>query len=128
MAKNKIEVNRDEFFDGNEENDIINKILKYDFLLWFKKNGFDEKYLRKIFQEKRLSSSEQNNFNSNLRKAKQELGINIYEIILYLENNIYKLKKILSILDEETMYILKKELSSKYKIKLDLNVLYKILK
>ena len=48
-------------------------------------------------------------------------------MVLYFENNINKLKKILSVLDEETKHILKYELSSKFKIKIDKNMLYKIL-
>jgi len=127
MSKNKIETNKEEMFDGNEENDIINHISKQNFFIWLDKNGFNAEQIKMFFVEKRISSIEQNRFNVILRKAKKETGISIIEMVLYFENNINKLKKILSVLDEETKHILKYELSSKFKIKIDKNMLYKIL-
>jgi hypothetical protein len=127
MAKNKIETNKEELFDGNEENDIINNISKQNFMNWLEENGFSEKQLKQFFQEKRISSIEQNRFNIILRKAKKEIGVSISEIVIYLENSVFRLKKILSVLDEDTFHILKHELASKFKIKIDKNMLYKIL-
>jgi hypothetical protein len=127
MAKNKIETNKEDLFDGNEETDIINIISKQNFMNWLEINGFSEKQIKQFFQEKRISSIEQNRFNILLRKAKKETGISIVEIVLYLENSVVKLKKIISILDEDTFHILKHELASKFKIKIDKNMLYKIL-
>jgi len=127
MAKNKIETNREDLFAGNEENDIINIISKQKFFLWLDNNGFNEIEIKRFFKEKRISSTEQNRFNIILRKSKKETGVSIIEMVLYFENNINKLKKIISVLDEETKHILKHELANKFKIKIDKNMLYKIL-
>ena len=127
MAKNKIETNREDLFAGNEENDIINIISKQKFFLWLDNNGFNEIEIKLFFKEKRISSTEQNRFNIILRKSKKETGVSIIEMVLYFENNINKLKKIISVLDEETKHILKHELANKFKIKIDKNMLYKIL-
>ena len=115
MAKNKIETNKEEFFDGTEENNIINNISKDNFIFWLNENGFDGVYLKKFFQEKRISSVEQNRFNIVLRKCKKELSVSIIDMILYLESPINRLKKIISTLDESTRHILKHELAGKYK-------------
>ena len=127
MAKNKIETNKEEFFDGTEENNIINNISKDNFIFWLNENGFDDVYLKKFFQEKRISSVEQNRFNIVLRKCKKELSVSIIDMILYLESPTNRLKKIISTLDESTRHILKYELAGKYKIKIDKNILSELL-
>lgn len=126
MAKNKIEACKDELFDGTEENGIINSIAKQNFMDWLDKNGFGSLQLKHFFQEKRISSIEQNRFNFILRKAKEETGMTITEMVLSLENSVVKLKKVISILDEETYHILKHELADRFKIKIDKNMLYKL--
>ena len=126
MSKNKIESDRDNF-GGNEESDIINNISKQNFLEWMQMNGFTEDQLKHFFQEKRISSIDQNRFNVILRKAKEETGISLIDAVLFLENVNNKQKKILSVLDEETRHILKHELAAKFRIKIERNMLYKIM-
>jgi len=127
MAKNKIETNKEEFFDGTEENSIINSVSRDNFLFWLNENGYDDDYLKRFFQEKRVSSVEQNRFNITLRKCKKERGTSIIDMVLFLESDINRMKKIVSVLDENTRHILKTELAKKHKIKIDKNILYKIL-
>jgi len=127
MSKNKIESESNNSFDGNEETDIIYIISKQKFLSILSESGFNEERLKHFFQEKRSSSIEQNKFNIVMRNIKENFGISIIEMVVFLENANSKLKKILTLLDEETTHILKHELAKKFKIKIDKNMLYKIL-
>ena len=63
-----------------------------------------------------------------MRKINKDSSVSIIDMVLYLENSVFKLKKIISILDEVTLHVLKTELANKHKIKIDKNILYKLLK
>ena len=128
MPKNKIEANNTDYFNNDESNDIIDKIFKRDFLVILERNGYSEDDLKKFFQEKQISSIAQNQFNYTLRRINKQCGISLIDMVIFLENSINKLKKILLTLDEETTHILKKELSDKYKIKITKNTLFELLK
>jgi hypothetical protein len=128
MAKNKIETNKEELYDGSESDTIIDNIDKENFLNWLENTGFGIEQIKRLLQEKKVNSIDQNHFNFIIRKAKVEIGVSICESVLYLENAINPLKKIIGALDEETMHILKHELANKYKIKIDKNMLYEILR
>jgi hypothetical protein len=124
----KIEfVNINQLINRSEENEIIDEINRNEFFKLMSEHGFDHNTLRRLFENKRISANEQINFNNALRMAKQKIFINIYESIIYLDECFIKIKKILSFLDGDTKYILKKELSDKYKIQLNKNELWKIL-
>jgi hypothetical protein len=128
MSKNKIEsISRDNFFDKTKENEMINDISRAEFMAWMEENGYDANRLRKLFEEKRISSVEQSKFNYLLKKTKKELKISIVDCVLYLDELMDKIKKIVSCLDEDTKYMLKSELAKKYKINLKNNYLYKFM-
>jgi len=123
--KNKI------VFEKNDnkvnEQELINEIQKNEFFNWMSKNGYSFEDIKDILDGKRVSAGEQSRFNMTLRRAKKEINISLTEAIVFLEESFVKFKKILTLLDGETRFELKNELSSNYKIKLDKSSLSQIL-
>jgi hypothetical protein len=90
--------------------------MKREFFEWLDKKGYDFNFLKNVFDGKKASLIEQNRFNIILRNAKQDLNLDICKMVVYFEEDFTKLRKILAILDGETKFIIKKELSAIYKI------------
>jgi len=111
----------------SNEKEIIDNIDKVLFFKWMDSCGFDKDRLCDIFDSRKISGHEQDKFNQALRNAKDKVNISLINSVLYLEEYAVQLNKLLSILDNETMFVLKKELSEKYKIELDINSLSEIL-
>ena len=95
------------------ENELFDDISRQEYFKWMENQGFSYENLMKLFENKR------NRFNSILKRAKSEINVDIYESILYLEEQFVKMKKILNLLDDELRYLLRTELEEKYKIKTD---------
>ena len=128
MSKKEIRiVEIEKISDKINENEIINDIIKNEFFNYMDKKGYSFEVLQKLFECNKISSSEMNNFNVFIRKINKEMTINIYEMVIYFEMYFTKIKKILNLFDKETKFILKKELSKKYHIKIDENNLKLIL-
>ena len=128
MAKNIVTtVDKEKIICRVNEQELVDEILKKEFFIWMKDNGYGYKEIKEIFDGKRLSAAEQSKFNSTVRRIKKEENISITETIVFLEESFTKFKKILSIFDGETKFELKKELSKKYHIKLDETNLSQIL-
>jgi len=124
--KHKIIFEKDFETKGNEQ-ELINDIQKDEFFAWMIKKGYKYNDIKNIFDDKKLSAGEQSRFNETLRNIKKETTISLTEALVFLEETFVKFKRILSILDNETKFELKKELSQKYKIDLDENTLSQIL-
>lgn len=124
MAKNKISFETDENLN---EQELINDISKNEFFKWMNNCGYGFNEIKEILDGKKLSAGEQSRFNSILRKAKVEIKVNLTDSIVFLEESFTKFKKIIAILDGETRFELKKELSENFKIKIDENSLSQIL-
>lgn len=101
------------------ENELFDDISRQEYFKWMENQGFSYENLMKLFENKRISSIEQNRFNSILKRAKSEINVDIYESILYLEEQFVKMKKVLNLLDDELRYLLRTEMEEKYKIKTD---------
>lgn len=101
------------------ENELFDDISRQEYFKWMENQGFSCENLMKLFENKRISSIERNRFNLILKRAKSEINVDIYESILYLEEQFVKMKKILNLLDDELRYLLRTELEEKYKIKTD---------
>jgi len=112
--------------DKEHESLIFNDINKKDFFNWMDLCGFNCERICEVFDSKRISGYEQNEFNTALRNAKIELNIDLIDSILYLEEYAIKFRKIISMLDNQTTYMLKKELSEKFRIEIDTNNLSKM--
>jgi len=123
--KNKIVFEKND--DKVNEQELINEIQKNEFFNWMSKNGYSFEDIKDILDGKRVSAGEQSRFNMTLRRAKKEINISLTEAIVFLEESFVKFKKILTLLDGETRFELKNELSSNYKIKLDKSSLSQIL-
>jgi len=126
MSKHQINFEKDNNEKTNEQ-ELIDEIQKNEFFKWMNKNNYSFENIKEILDGKRISAGEQNRFNTTLRKAKQELKMNLTEIIIFLEESFTKFKKIITILDGETRFELKKELSENFKVKIDKNNLSQIL-
>lgn len=124
MAKNKISFETDENLN---EQELINDISKNEFFKWMSTCGYGFNEIKEILDGKKLSAGEQSRFNSILRKAKVEIKVNLTDSIVFLEESFTKFKKIIAILDGETRFELKKELSENFKIKIDETSLSQIL-
>ncbi len=111
----------------DDEKNIIDSICREEFYKWMSENDYTDPELKEIFNSKRISAYEMNRFNATLRRMKEETGIGLIEVILYFEEEFIKIKKILSVLDDDTKLLLKKELGAKYKIKIETNDLSSIL-
>jgi len=118
ILKDKVKlVNLDNITNKSDERELFDNISRGEFFNWLSDHGYDRANLKLLFENKRVNSSEQNRFNAVLKRAKVEIEINISDSVLYLEDSFVKLKKILTLLDEDVRYILKCELEEKYKIK-----------
>lgn len=111
----------------HNENIIIEKISKQVFFNFLEKHGFNQESLKSIFDNKRISSIQQNKFNIALRVINNDYKISLIECVIFLEEKFIGFKKILSILDDDILYLLKKEMSQEYNIKLKENGLLDIL-
>ncbi|MFA5484943.1 MAG: hypothetical protein WC260_01715 [Candidatus Pacearchaeota archaeon] len=105
--------------------DDIDKETLYDYFLEYK---LDKSIFDKIFYAETYSTTEQNEINQIFRTISKTYDISMVDIVLFLENDFGKLKKILSFLDGDSKSLLKKHISNEYHIKMDSNKLYKILR
>lgn len=94
----------------------------------FKKYGFDKSELDRIFFAETYSSAEQHELNQVFRIVTKTEGISLIDIVLFLEQDYDKLKKILSFMDGDTKSLLKNQMSKKYGFKIEENTLWKILR
>jgi len=115
------------FFNSTNEKAIFYDITKTDFFKWMSSKGLSSEELKEIFEGKKMNSFEQNKFNMLLRKVKSELLFSIVECLVYLDEAVVDMKKLVCALDSETKYIVKRELSEKYRIPLDKTNLSEIL-
>lgn len=115
--KDKVQlVNLDNINGRSEEKELFESISRKEYFDWMSKHGYDREGLKKLFENKRVNSSEQSRFNAILKRAKKEIDIGISDSVIYLEEKYVKMKKILTLLDEDVKFILKCELEENFKI------------
>lgn len=124
--KHKIAFEKDED-DKTNEQELIDEIQKNEFFNWMENHGYSFEEIKEILDGKKVSAGEQSRFNTTLRKAKKDINVSLTEAIVFLEESFVKFKKIINLLDGETRFELKKELSENFKIKLDKSSLSQIL-
>jgi hypothetical protein len=102
---------------SSEDNylDMIDRKRFYEKLL---KNKINGNPVSDLFKKKEISSIEKEKFNALLKKLKKLYDINIFETLLYFEQDYSDMMKLISLLDATTKQILKEELSKKYHKKL----------
>lgn len=108
------------------ENNIINDIQQHQICDLLEKYKFTYDKIKSIFESEVYSTSLQNDLNIIFRKLKKHHNINLLDIVMYLEE-FTKIKKVLYFFDADTKWLLKKELSKKYNIKIKGNDLYQIM-
>jgi hypothetical protein len=109
-------VNQDSINKKTHETDLIDEILKNEFFKMMKDSGFDFNVLKEMFESKRITVNEQFKFNICIRRVKKELNMSFIDCVVFIEEYFAKLKKVIGILDEESMCLLKNELADKYKL------------
>ena len=129
MSKNQIVTLDSQFSIQNKSNEseVISEILRNEFYKWMEENGYELEKIKSIFDGTKLSATEQSRFNLLIRRAKKETNISLTEMIMFFEEQFTKFKKILTVFDGESKFELKKELSSKFHIKLEETNLEEIL-
>ena len=120
-------INQKNVNNREEENYIVNDLNKREFYSWMKSLGFNKTTIKSLLDSKRVSAYDMNRFNVTIRKANIEQETDITDIVIYFEDDFVKMKKVLSLFDDETKLLLKRELSEKYKIKIEESNLYKIM-
>ncbi len=96
----------------NIENEVIKKISRERFFGELQDQNIDFKILVKNFKEDLNTLGK---FNFFLKMMKQNFNINIYESILFLEEEGYKTKSVGALLTSDNKYTLRMELTEKFK-------------
>lgn len=128
MSKHQISTyDQGKIVNKTNESELVKGIMESEFFVWMNDNGYDYNSMKELFEARKISATEQSEFNDTLRRAKEEINVNIMDMIICFEENFVKFKKILDIIDSDTKYELKKELSKKHYIKLEETNLNQIL-
>lgn len=119
----KIDINsfikkQDEMYNNIDKKNFF-KILENDF-------GYTVDMLIKIIDGGVYEVNEQQYLNIVFRSLNENYGIKMIDVILFLED-ILLTNRIMKFIDEETEWILKKELNDKYKIIKKKNNIHKII-
>jgi hypothetical protein len=110
--------------NSSSENEYVFQIDRKSFYEDVRKYDFD---LIKFFKLKVVTDSDRERFNILLRKLKENNRINIFESIIFIEQDFSDIKGLAELLDEEIKQVLKEELSKSYHIKLPKNKLLNFL-
>lgn len=102
------------YSDTNIESEVIKKISRERFFGELQDQNIDFKHLVKNFKD---DVNGLGKFNFFLRMIKQNYHINIFESILFLEEEGYKVKAVGALLSSDNKFILKTELNEKFKTK-----------
>lgn len=102
------------YSDTNIESEVIKKISRDKFFGELQDQGIDFKTLIKNFKD---DVNGLGKFNFFLRLMKQNYHINVFESILFLEEEGYRVKSIAALLTSENRFTLKTELNEKFKTK-----------
>lgn len=102
------------YSDTNIESEVIKKISRERFFGELQDQSFDLKSLIKNYKE---DFNGVGKFNFFLRMMKQNYHINIFEAVIFLEDEGYKVSSIDSLLSSENRFALKTELNEKFKTK-----------
>lgn len=110
-----------------DEENIIAKTMKENFFQQIS-GYYTLKEMQNLFDGKsKVNSSVQNKFNTTLKQIKADTNIPIYEMVICLEKSFTKFKKILSILDDELIEVVKNELATEYNIPIETSTLESII-
>lgn len=79
--------------------------------------------LENLLTKSVLCVQDYHTFNTFLRKLEEEEKISVYESLIIMESYLVKFKKLISMLDGENLYKVKRELAEKHRIKMQKNKL-----
>lgn len=119
---------KESLIEKANESKIFDKIDKSMVFKSFKKYGFGKSELDRIFFAERYTTEEQHELNQVFRILTKTEQISLIDMVLFLEEDYDKLKKIVSFMDADTKHLLKNQMSKKHGIKIEENTLYKILR
>jgi len=124
----EFELNKKENEEFRKIEDNLHRELDSDkfFELMENKFGYDYKIITKYILGGSYTYNEQHEFNIALRKMKKLYNVDISDAILFLEETM-ALNSILRVIDGETEYLLKDEMSEKYYISSGTNNIFEIM-
>ena len=106
--------------DRNAEREIHRKISRDIFKKMMSEFKID---LSSIFEDERVNSKQAQNFNRFLTHLKRTNIMEISECLIFIEEEYTSFKKIKTVLNDENLEIVKREMAKKYRIKLPKNSL-----
>jgi len=113
-------VKRDHIDDKFSLSDLNSQLCKSDFFKAIKKEKID---LDVVVEKEKSSNEDFHKFNFLIKSLCGEGKITMIECATFLYEDYFKMNEVLSCLNEDNTYRLRSELSKKYKIKMDRNIL-----
>jgi len=99
-------INKEFFENHSHESEIIKKISKKDFYAMLREKGFDPKTLLCI---KKFNYNTTTKFNKALRKTYKAMRMNMFDMILMLDEDFVNMDTLIKILDGRNKQIIRNE-------------------
>jgi len=106
-------INVDNVISRSQESKNINLLNKKKFYQFMSRYGFKVTVMMYI---RKFTKDEAEKFNELLRKAKDKIKINMFEMVLFLEDDFTTIGLILSSLDERNKDIIKEEMAHEFNL------------
>lgn len=117
-------INKEFFENHSYESEIIKKISKKDFYKALRENGFDPASLLCI---KKFTFSAMVKFNKALRKTHRTIPMNMFDMILLLDEDFMSMDTLINILDGRNKQIIRNECKKTFYIDDSDTILFDIL-
>jgi len=117
-------INKEFFQNQSYESEIIKKISKKDFYNELRKKGFDPETLLSI---KKFTFIVTEKFNRTLRKVHKSMNMNMFDMILLLDEDLINMDTLINILDDRNKQIIRNECIKTFHINDSDTILFDIL-
>lgn len=117
-------INKEFFENQSHESEIIKKISKKDFYTTLREKGFDPASLLCI---KKFTFSITVKFNRALRKTHKAMNMNMFDMILLLDEDFMSMDMLVNILDGRNKQIIRNECIKTFHINDNDTILFEIL-
>lgn len=123
IEENKFKIKQNNQNGEEFENEVFDKVHRKLFIKELKKKNIN---LNSLFN-RRHTLIEKHEFNKFIRNMIDNHGISVLNCVLYMEMVYINFRRILILLDEENIYLLRMELAKKNNIEIKRNKLFKYL-
>jgi hypothetical protein len=117
-------INKEFFQNQSYESEIIKKISKKDFYDTLRKKGFNPEILLSI---KKFTFSITEKFNKSLRKTHKLMNMNMFDMILILDEDLINMDTLINVLDDRNKQIIRNECIKTFHIDDSDTILFDIL-